>query len=450
MTASITPARALGHNSSGAQRCVYAQPRCRPTRVIRGSPASSGAAPYREPSGRTRWVTPATRKLSRPRQRQGLGRDGVVKWSIRSILCLCLVLVAAGCSSSSSSPGAASRFAVRGPYQVAVTTLSLGNAGALGPRQVTIFYPADSSKLSGHAQFSYQLGDSIPQALSALVPAKYNATISVDAYVDAPGSPSGPFPVVLFSHGFGATRLFYSHLLRGIASWGFVVVSADYLERGLLAQATHSTVPDTPALDLQVMFESLDVTELGSADPGSPLYRIVNPNKVAALGHSAGGQTAFDALTDPRIATAVGWAPVGPSQPVPRKPVMIIGEQGDIALTPATLTKEFHHFSGDTTLVEISGTGHNSYTDLCPSIRNGGGGLVGFAISLHLISQELAKLATNGCTTRDQLPENFWPIVQDNTLVALRSGLGIGSAVSVTTSETNQFPHFTITVVHHH
>jgi dienelactone hydrolase len=372
-----------------------------------------------------------------------------VKWSIRSILCLSLVLAASGCSSSSSISGTAGRLAAPGPYHVGVTSLGLGNAGALGQRQVTVFYPADPSKLSGHQQFRYQLADSVPQALSALIPAKYNSTISVDAYVGAPGSRSGPFPVVLFSHGFGATRLFYSHLLRGIASWGFVVVSADYLERGLLAQATHSSVPDTPALDLQVMFESLDVVELGSADLSSPLYRLVDEHKVATLGHSAGGQTAFDALADPRIATAVGWAPVGPSQAVPRKPVTIIGEQGDIALTPATLTKEFHHFSGATTLVEISGTGHNSYTDICPSIRNGGGGLVGFAISLHLISQELARLATNGCTAKDQSPQSFWPIVQYNTLVALRSGLGISSAVNVTESEAHQFPHFTITVVHH-
>ena len=372
-----------------------------------------------------------------------------MKWSIRSVLYLCLVLGVGGCSSSSSSRSAASRFAAPGPYQVGVTTLNLGNAGTLGQRQVTIFYPADPSRLAGHMQFSYHLGDPLPPALTALVPAKYNATISIDAHVDTPGSQSGPFPVVLFSHGFGADRLFYSHLLSGIASWGFVIVSADYLERGLLAQATHSTVPDSPALDLQVMFASLEAVELGSADPGSPLYRLVNANKVATVGHSAGGQTAFDALTDPRIATAVGWAPVGPSESVPQKPVMIIGEQGDIALTPAELTKEFHHFSGDATLVEISGTGHNSYTDLCPSIRNGGGGLVGFAISLHLISQELAKLATNGCTTRDQSPETFWPIVQYNTVAALRSGLGIGSAVSVTTSEAQQFPHFTIIVVHH-
>ena len=49
--------------------------------------------------------------------------------------------------------------------------------------------------------------------------------------------------------------------------------------------------------------------------PSSPLYGVADPHKVAAVGHSAGGQTAFDALKDPRVDVAVGWAPVGPVGP---------------------------------------------------------------------------------------------------------------------------------------
>ena len=124
---------------------------------------------------------------------------------------------------------------------------------------------------AAHPLFSYQLSAPLPEALAAIVPAKYNSTVIVDAHVNAPGSPHGPFPIVLFSHGFGASRLYYSHLLTGIASWGFVVVSADYLERGLLAQATNSKMPDTPALDLRTMFSSLTATETASAPPSSRL-----------------------------------------------------------------------------------------------------------------------------------------------------------------------------------
>ena len=129
------------------------------------------------------------------------------------------------------------------------------------------------------------------------------------------------------------------------------------------------------------MFSSLTATETASAQPSSPLHGVADSHKVAAVGHSAGGQTAFDALNDPRVAMAVGWAPVGPSGPPSHKPVTIIGALQDVALTPATLTAEFHKFPGPTKFVEISGEGHNTYTDICTSIRQGSGGLVGFAMS---------------------------------------------------------------------
>jgi predicted dienelactone hydrolase len=336
-----------------------------------------------------------------------------------------------------------------GPDQVGVTTLGLGDEGSLGPRQVTIYYPADASTIAGHPQFTYHLGDPLPTAITAIVPAKYNSAVTVAAYVDAPGSTRSPFPVVLFSHGFGASRLFYSQLLTGIASWGFVVISADYLARGLLAQATHSTLQDSPASDQAIMFASLEAAQLDAASQGSPLHGLIDPNKVATLGQSAGGQTAFDALNDPRVATAIGWAPVGPSAPVPRKPVEIIGEPGDIALTPSALTREFHMFAGRTTFVEIAGAGHNSYTDVCPSIRSGGGGLVGFAMSMHLVSPELARLATNGCTSKDEPAQSFWPVVQAYTVAALRSGLSLGTAAGRAVPAPDAFPPFTITVRYH-
>jgi len=359
-----------------------------------------------------------------------------------------LALVGAGCSSSSTpaTPG----FAHAGPYAVGVTTLDLGSAGRFGERLATVFYPADAAKVAGHPLFSYDLEAPLPPALRAIVPANYDSTTVVDAHVGAPGSPGGPFPIVLFSHGFGASRLYYSHLLVGIASWGFVVVSADYLERGLLAEATNATAADTPAVDLHTMFSSLSATEAASASASSPLHGLADAGKVAAVGHSAGGQTAFDALRDPRVDVAVGWEPVGPSGVPADKPAMIIGDRGDIALTPAVLTRQFDTFPGATRFVEISGEGHNTYTDICTSIRKGSGGLVGFAVATHLISSELAKLAVNGCSPTDIAPERFWPVAQYYTVAELRFGLGIDrTPVGLAAPAAHQFPGFAVTYRQH-
>jgi len=360
-----------------------------------------------------------------------------------------LAILATGCSTSTTvaPPG----YAHAGPYAVGATTLDLGSAGPkLGERLATVFYPADASRLGGHPLFSYQIEAPLPAVLRAIVPPKYNSTTVVDAHVGAPGSPHGPFPIVLFSHGFAASRLYYSHLLVGIASWGFVVVSADYLERGLLAQATHPDVPSTPARDLETMFSSLAATEKASAQRSSSLYRLADPHQVAAVGHSAGGQTAFDALKDPRVKVAVGWAPVGPSGPPSHKPAMIIGARGDIALTPSTLTHEFKTFPGPTQFVEISGEGHNTYTDICTAIRGGTGGLVGFAETVHLVSPELAKLGNNGCNPNDIPPQRFRPIVQYYTVAELRAGLGLDkTSAGLAAALPKQFPGFVITYRHH-
>ncbi len=329
-------------------------------------------------------------------------------------------------------------------------TLDLGSAGAaLGERLATVFYPAGSSSAANFPLFSYDLEAPIPQALRAIVPAKYDSTTTVDAHIGAPASPDGPFPIVLFSHGFGASRLYYSHLLVGIASWGFVVVSADYLERGLLAEATNRVSANADS-DLTTMLTSLAAVESASATSSSILHGVADSRRIAAVGHSAGGQTAFDALKDPRISVAVGWAPVAPTGSAARKPSMIIGARNDIALTPKTLTREFHTFRGPTNFVEISGEGHNTYTDICTSIRTGAGGLVAFATATHFISPELARLASNGCNKTDIAPQRFWPIVQYYTVAQLRASLGIDKdATGLSPPSDGQFPGFSVAYQHH-
>lgn len=370
---------------------------------------------------------------------------------MRRILLGCAAAVAATClvsCSAESPPGTSTGWSRPGPYAVGATTLDLGSAGSLGDRLATVFYPADAAHAGGHPAYRYKLADPLPQAALAFVPQKYDSVVSTSARTDAPGSRHGPFPVVLFSHGFGASRLYYSALLVGIASWGYVVVSADYLERGLLAQATHATVTDSPEQDLRTMLSSLDAAERASAEPSSPLSGIVDATRVAAAGHSSGGETAFDALSDPRVRVAIGWAPEPPTGTPPRKEATIIGALGDVALTPAMLTREYQAYPGPVTLVEISNEGHNTFTDLCPPIRDGGGGLVGYAISLHLITGDLATLAENGCTRRNIPAPRFWPIVQDYTVASLRHAFGTTRLAPADAVDRTGFPGFIVTVRH--
>lgn len=359
-----------------------------------------------------------------------------------------MTAIAGACSSTQPSAQAAA-YGRPGPDPVGVTTLDLGPDGAFGERLATVYYPADPARLAGHAHYSYKQADPLPAALADIVPATYNTTVSTSAWTDVPGAPDHRFPVVLFSHGFGASRLYYSKLLTGISSWGFVVVSADYLERGLVAQAENKTSGDTSALDRSVMLGSLSAVEEASNSSSSVLHGLVDTSKVAAVGHSAGGTTAFDVLGDPRVATAIGWAPVGPTGAPVDKPVVIIGGLDDIALTPSILKSEYQRFPGPTTWVEVGGAGHDTYTDICPQIRSGGG-LVGFAMSLHLVSAELAKLAVNGCQKDNLTPARFLPVVQYYTVVALRLGLHLSTATDeLGAPPAGAFPGVHVEVQHH-
>ncbi len=328
-----------------------------------------------------------------------------------------------------------------------VTTLDLGSAGPrFGERLATVFYPAAPTEGGAGAptKFSYTEAQTLPAGYAAILPPKYDTTTTIDAYAGVAGSKAGPFPIVLFSHGYGGERLYYSNLLAGIASWGYVVVSADYLERGLAAQVLGSTATPTPAFDSSIMTTSLEAVEQASLQPSSVLYGTADPKRVATVGHSAGGQTAFDALASPKVATAVGWAPEAPATSPSTKPIMIIRATGDTVIPTAQIEREYKAFPGPKALVQVEGEGHNTYTDICVGIRDGGG-LIGYAVANHLVKPQLAELGINGCQKSDPAPQRFWPIVQYYTVFQLRARLGHGPT-TVPEPSPGEFPGMTVTV----
>ena len=196
------------------------------------------------------------------------------------------------------------------------------------------------------------------------------------------------------------------------------------------------------------MLATLDLVTAESARTDSVLHGAVDGHHVAAVGHSAGGGTAFDALNDPRVQVAVGWAPEGPVGPPAQKPTMIIGATGDSALTPSELTKLYASFAEPKRFVEIGPAGHNTFTDICVVIRNGGG-LVSFAAKNHLVAPELLSLATNGCDKSNLSPQQFWPAVQHFTVAEIRSVFGIDEhPVGLGDGIASAFPGVTITYRH--
>lgn len=109
---------------------------------------------------------------------------------------------------------------------------------------------------------------------------------------------AGPFPLIVFGHGYGVTPDFYARLLHAWASAGYVVAAPAFpLSNGNApGGANEQDLPNQPA-DM-----SFVITRMLAADAASSglLHGIVARHEIAVAGHSDGGDTALAAAYDPR------------------------------------------------------------------------------------------------------------------------------------------------------
>src|SRR5665213_2562374 len=161
-----------------------------------------------------------------------------------------LALSAAACSSTASAPPVAAgprdavpatpashqdtAFAANGPYKpgVAFETTPEGDT-------VVVYYPVDPASTVGKAHYVINLlrwyTGSPTAPIPAGLPSNLPTTLATDSYMRVPVSARGPFPVVLFSHGFGGYPEQSSFLTDHLATWGLVVVAPDHRSRDLKA-----------------------------------------------------------------------------------------------------------------------------------------------------------------------------------------------------------------------
>ena len=173
-------------------------------------------------------------------------------------------------------------FASAGPYLAGVTTLAIATFGPSKTKTAEVWYPVqplNSRRIT--TETLYDLRQMLPRSQSRLLGKQIGAVQKTEAARGARITPGGPFPVVVFSHGFGGFATQSAFLMTHLATWGFVVIAPDHPSRDIAA-----------VLSGKFSFnERDDVDDLRAsvaALGGSAFRQSIDLNNLAALGHSAG------------------------------------------------------------------------------------------------------------------------------------------------------------------
>lgn len=329
-------------------------------------------------------------------------------------------------------PPECATYAQAGPWPVGVTTIDLDE----GDRtvQIEVFYPAEPGSEACATPWAYDMRVWLPEDDQEKIPDESAPLYALRAFRDLPAASSDVgFPVVLFSHGFAGYRLQSAALLNHIASWGYVVASADHPERGL-AQIVGSLIPgaDRSAETVLGMIARL---EAEAGDPGSRLAGVMDLDRIAMTGHSAGGGTTFNVAPDPRIDTFISYAAGAFSDiesPLTIPGLLLAGEIDGIVQT-TSIRPTYDQLGGTRRYISIANAGHLIFSDLCVIGREQGG-ILALAAEFGIeVNPLLLDLGSDGCREGDMRAEQGWPVVHQITVAWLKSyldadasGVGLG------------------------
>ncbi|WP_426574296.1 alpha/beta hydrolase family protein [Aquihabitans sp. McL0605] len=365
----------------------------------------------------------------------------------RALACSLLVLAGllAACSSGDSDTSttgakgttttataaadAANRaYVEEGPNPVGTYTIALDDG-----RRVVIWYPA-AAGAADLPKETFDIASLLSPALQAKISADLRPQYEINAHPGADPATDGPYPVVVFSHGYAGFPEQSADLVTHLASWGFVVIAPDHVERsldGLLGTAAQGV---TPRKDPEVLSASLDAAIADAKSSSSPLNGLLDLDEVAVAGHSAGAGAAYlAASSDKRFKAFISYS-VGTGQgadgkaverPVPTIPGMVMLGTKDGIIPPAASKTVYEGMNPPKYLVQIADAGHLVFSDIC-LIGRDKGGLVALVKAAGLdLGEQLLRLANDGCQKDHLDPAKAFPAIDQFSVAFLRSALGI-------------------------
>ncbi len=214
--------------------------------------------------------------------------------------------------------------AARGPYKVGTTNLRFTHKDQpdlMGINPVTGNIPAKDRALDMIAWYpaSLKAGEaekasySFTTPRSPVIPAEsLPATMMADGHAARDASPDrtgGPYPLIVFSHGFRNFAAGFAQTMENIASKGYVVVAIEHRDAEPSATSPMALVFGntvvTRAADQRFVIAELTARATASDNPLAGLY---DPARIGLMGYSMGG---FGAL----ITMGAGFDAQGPLYP---------------------------------------------------------------------------------------------------------------------------------------
>lgn len=223
-------------------------------------------------------------------------------------------------SAPSPSRPDAPAYAARGSFSVGYREFVSG-AETERPLDVSAWYPAlNSTEAAEEIVYEFVLKN--PEWRTEGPSVVYGHALQ-DAPVD---ETKGPYPLVIFSHGFSANATWYSTLPEAYASHGFIILAPEHLEKewGKSALATMDRSGD--------ITQVLDYAEGLNAANGE-LAGQIDMTNVAVVGHSFGGYTALAAAGAQIDFAAFNQrcAELGPEDPKAFLCMPILGQEAAMA-----------------------------------------------------------------------------------------------------------------------
>jgi fermentation-respiration switch protein FrsA (DUF1100 family) len=207
---------------------------------------------------------------------------------------------------------------------------------------------------------------SVPRSLLTYVRYPALGPPGASDLLDAPPA-RGPFPLIIFGHGFAVTPRLYGHLLQSWARAGYVVAAPVFPLGNAHAPGgpQESDIVNQPGDMSCVISRLLEASRAGSG----PSRGLIDPSQIAVSGQSDGAMTALAVaysrrLRDPRVGAAVIMSGAEMSgvggYDFPRTAPPLLATQGtaDTSNEPRFTYKFFDSAAGPKYLLRLLGAGH--------------------------------------------------------------------------------------------